>query len=117
MARVHPYAHLLDSADPTMRSYAFVASTFVASAVELSSRRQSVFDRYFTSGRIARMALRTSVEHEVLVCLVMKGSRRYLFLLLATACARPAAPPPPVAPTRSPLARARGPAAPPPVPR
>jgi hypothetical protein len=29
----------------------------------------------------------------------MKGSRRYLFLLLATACARPAtAPPPPVAP-------------------
>ena len=28
----------------------------------------------------------------------MKGSRRYLFLLLATACARPAAAPPPVAP-------------------
>jgi hypothetical protein len=29
---------------------------------------------------------------------VLKGSRRYLFLLLATACARPAAAPPPVAP-------------------
>jgi len=30
----------------------------------------------------------------------MKGSRRYLFLLLATACAHPAAAPPPVAPPK-----------------
>src|SRR4051794_26583849 len=67
------------------------------------------------SGRIARVALRTSIEDEALVCLVMKGSRRYLFLLLATACARPAAAPPPVAPTRPPLAGARGPATPRPV--
>jgi hypothetical protein len=36
----------------------------------------------------------------------MKGSRRYLFLLLATACARPAAAPPPVAPP--PVASAPG---------
>ena len=42
----------------------------------------------------------------------MRGSRRYLFLLLATACARPAAPPPPVAP--APVAAAPvAPAAPP----
>jgi len=41
----------------------------------------------------------------------MRGSRRYLFLLLATACARPAAAPPPVAPPRPPVAAA--PAAPP----
>jgi len=34
----------------------------------------------------------------------MKGSRRYLFLLFATACARPAAAPPPVAPTKPPIA-------------
>ncbi len=36
----------------------------------------------------------------------MKGSRRYLFLLLATACARPAAAPPPVAPPPPPVAAA-----------
>src|SRR5689334_19426889 len=34
----------------------------------------------------------------------MKGSRRYLFLLLATACARPTAAPPPVAPAPPPVA-------------
>ena len=62
----------------------------------------------------------------------MKGSRRYLFLLLATACARPTAAPPPVAPVPpvaaapvaplpaapapvEPAASAPGPAAPPPV--
>ena len=51
----------------------------------------------------------------------MRGSRRYLFLLLATACARPAAAPPPVAPPPSPLTTAPvapiapGPAAPPAV--
>lgn len=36
----------------------------------------------------------------------MKVSRRYLFLLLATACARPAAAPPPVAPSPPPTAAA-----------
>jgi hypothetical protein len=48
----------------------------------------------------------------------MRGSRRYLFLLLATACARPAAAPPPVAPAPPPVAAAPvapRPAAPPPV--
>jgi hypothetical protein len=43
----------------------------------------------------------------------MRGSRRYLFLLLATACARPAAAPPVVAP--APVAAAPRPAAPPPA--
>src|SRR5262245_10440980 len=38
----------------------------------------------------------------------MKGSRRYLFLLLAAGCARPAAAPPPVAPAPRPVAAARG---------
>jgi hypothetical protein len=36
----------------------------------------------------------------------MKGSRRYLFLLLATACAHPAAAPPPITPPPAPVAAA-----------
>src|SRR6185436_13294892 len=48
----------------------------------------------------------------------MKGSRRTLFLLLATACARPAAAPPPVAPApaaRPPVALPAPQPAPPPL--